>query len=74
MTNYNMAVVIERDKDGFFASCPSLQGCYTQGDTYEEAVNNIRDAIVLHIQDRVARGEEIPVAEFVSVATVEVAA
>lgn len=46
----NLAVVIEKDKDGYFASCPSLQGCYTQGDSYDEVLNNIKDAIYLHLE------------------------
>lgn len=45
MTRYTFPVVIEKDEDGYFAHCPSLQGCYTRGDTYEEALANIRDAI-----------------------------
>jgi predicted RNase H-like HicB family nuclease len=69
-----MAVIIEKDRDGFYATCPALQGCYTQGDSYEEALSNIKDAIALHIQDRVARGEEIINPEFISVATLEIAA
>jgi predicted RNase H-like HicB family nuclease len=28
-----LPVVIEKDADGYFAYCPQLQGCYTQGDT-----------------------------------------
>jgi len=43
MTRYTFPVVIEKDEDGYFAYCPTLQGCYTQGDTYEEALANIRD-------------------------------
>ena len=50
-------VVIEKDEDGYFAYCPQLQGCYTQGDTYEEALANIQDAIKLHVEDRKAEGE-----------------
>jgi predicted RNase H-like HicB family nuclease len=46
--------VIEKDEDGYFVSCPVLQGCYSQGDSYEEAVDNIEDAIRLHIEDRIA--------------------
>lgn len=49
-----------------------LQGCYSQGDTYKEALANIKDAIRLHIEDRVADGEEIPEHVSVSVSTVEV--
>lgn len=74
MKKYTLPIIIEKDKDGYYAACPALQGCYTQGDTYEEALANIKDAIALHIQDRIARGEEIEAPEFVSVATLEVAA
>ena len=52
--------VVEKDEDGYFAYCPQLQGCYTQGDTYEEAVANLRDAIRLHIEDRLEDKEPIP--------------
>ncbi len=62
-----------RDGDGYFVSCPALQGCYSQGDTYEEAVENIKDAIRLHLQDRIASGEDIPEHISVSLSTVEVA-
>jgi predicted RNase H-like HicB family nuclease len=74
LTQYRFAVVIEKDQDGYYAYCPDLQGCYTQGDTYEEAVANIEDAIRLHIEDRRASGEEIPQVEQVSVTTLMVAA
>ena len=52
MSNYRFSVIIEKDDDGYFASCHELQGCYTQGDTYEDAVRNIKDAITLHVEDR----------------------
>jgi len=60
---YGLSVIIERDKYGYAAFCPELQGCYTQGDTYEEVIQNIKDAIKLHIEDRVANNEEIPQVE-----------
>jgi len=60
MSSYRFSVVVEKDKEGYFVFCPELQGCYSQGDTYEEALGNIRDAIRLHLEDRVASGEEIP--------------
>jgi predicted RNase H-like HicB family nuclease len=56
MRNITLPVVIERDADGYFVSCPALQGCYSQGDTYEEAIENIKDAVKLHIEDRIAEG------------------
>jgi predicted RNase H-like HicB family nuclease len=67
-----MPVVIERDQDGYFVFCPIRQGCYTQGDFYEEAMDNIQDAIQLHIADRLVAGEPIPNADMVSLATLEV--
>ncbi|HHT9121132.1 MAG TPA: type II toxin-antitoxin system HicB family antitoxin, partial [Candidatus Hypogeohydataceae bacterium YC41] len=66
------SVIIEKDKEGYFAFCPELQGCYTQGDTYEEAVENIKDAIRLHVEDRIEEGEDIPQPESVSITTMEV--
>ena len=73
MITYKFSVVIEKDADGYFASCPELQGCYTQGDTYEEVLENIKDAIRLHIEDRIESGEDIPQSESVSLTMMEVA-
>jgi len=73
MATYKFSVVIEKDIDGYFASCPELQGCYTQGDTYEEVSANIKDAIRLHIEDRLEGNEEIPQPESVSLTLMEVA-
>jgi predicted RNase H-like HicB family nuclease len=50
---YKFTVVVERDEDGrYLAICPALQGCYTEGETLEEARELIRDAIQLHVEDR----------------------
>ena len=72
MVSYRFSVVIEKDKDGYFAFCPELQGCYTQGDTYEEILVRIKDAIRLHLEDRIESGEEIPRAEAVSLTSLEI--
>jgi len=63
---FRFSAVIEKDKDGYFAFSPELQGCYVQGDTYKEALENIRDAIRLHVEDRLENGEEIPQPESIS--------
>jgi len=73
MKLYRFSVVIEKDEDGYFAFCPELQGCYTQGETYEEVLDNIKDAIRLHVEDRLETGEEIPQASVVSLTSLEVA-
>ena len=60
MADYEFTVVIERDEDGrYVAVCPALQGCYTEGETEEEARDLILDAIRLHVQDRLDTGEPI---------------
>jgi len=70
MKTYFFPIIIEKDEEGYNASCPALQGCYTQGDSYEEAMENIVDAIKLHVKDRQAERENIPVFRTVSVSTV----
>jgi len=73
MRKYKLSVVIEKDANGYFAYCPELQGCYTQGETYEEVLGNIKDAIKLHLQDRAESGEDIPEVEMMSFTQVEIA-
>lgn len=72
MRKFTLPIVIEKDEDGYFAFCPVLQGCYTQGDSYEEVFTNISDAARLHIEDRLSNDERIPTAEMVSLTTLEV--
>jgi len=74
MKRYLLDVVIEKDKNGYFAYCPLIQGCYTQGDTYEEALANIKDAIRLHLEEIEASKGTIPNPESISVTTLEIAA
>ncbi|NOZ58170.1 MAG: type II toxin-antitoxin system HicB family antitoxin [Euryarchaeota archaeon] len=45
-------VIVEEDKEdgGYVVSVPSLSGCYSQGDTIEEALENIKEAIELYLE------------------------
>ncbi len=72
MKRYKFSVVIEKTEDGYFAFCPELQGCYTQGETYEEILENIKDVLRLHIEDRLKDGEKIPEFEMISLTSVEI--
>ncbi len=74
MGGYRFAIIIEKDGDGYFAYCPELQGCYSQGETFEEVIENIKDAIKLHIEDRIANNEPVVTSEVISLTSVEVAA
>jgi predicted RNase H-like HicB family nuclease len=74
LNDYRFTVVIGHDKDGYWGECPELQGCYTQGDTLEETVENLREAVTLHVEDRIECGDEdIPSSDSVSLVTLDVA-
>jgi len=46
---YKVNVIFTEDEHGYFVYCPELPGCHTQGDTFEEAKVNIREAIDLYL-------------------------
>ena len=51
VNNLQFKVLIEQDENGVFvASVPAIPSCHTQGDTYEEAVKNIEEAIELCLE------------------------
>lgn len=51
-TKFNFPVLIERGEDRYFvAQCPILEGCYTQGKTKEEALENLREVIALILEE-----------------------
>jgi predicted RNase H-like HicB family nuclease len=55
---FRLPVIIEQDEDGIFiVECPVIQGCHSYGYTLEEALENIKEAIQLCIEERVAHGE-----------------
>jgi predicted RNase H-like HicB family nuclease len=47
---YRLTAVIEKDHDGYYAYCPELKGCQSQGDTLEEVRANIQEAIELYVE------------------------
>lgn len=54
-------VILEQESDGgFVAIVPALPGCVTQGDTRDEALANVREAMELYIEDCVAAGDPVP--------------
>ena len=59
---YTYTVVLEpAEEGGFVVTVPALPEVGTQGDTYDEAMANAREAIELVIEDRVARSAPIPI-------------
>ncbi len=47
---HKVSIVIEKDDYGYYAYCPELDGCQTQGDTVEEVLTNIHEAIELYLE------------------------
>ena len=51
-----LPVLVERGEDGFYVvECPVLPGCYTQGKTMDEALQNIREVIALVLEEKDAQ-------------------
>ncbi len=54
-------VILEKEPDGgYVVSVPALPGCVSQGDSREEALANIREAIQLYVDDCRAAGDPVP--------------
>jgi predicted RNase H-like HicB family nuclease len=61
MTAIYYTVLIEPEEEGgYHAFCPALPGCHTQGETIEETLENIKEAVELYIESLKEHGEELP--------------
>jgi predicted RNase H-like HicB family nuclease len=57
LTHMKFLTTLERDEDGvWIAECPSIPGCVSQGETRQEALTNIREAIAACLEVRADRG------------------
>ncbi|HEX6370666.1 MAG TPA: type II toxin-antitoxin system HicB family antitoxin [Longimicrobium sp.] len=54
-------VVLQKSEEGYSVSCPGLPGCWSQGETEEEALENIQDAIQEYLAavDDITQGREV---------------
>jgi predicted RNase H-like HicB family nuclease len=50
MIQKKIPVIVEVDENGYYVYCPSLKGCHSQGDTLEEALENIKEAIEVYLE------------------------
>ncbi len=48
--SYKVSVVIEKDEFGYYAYSPELEGCQSQGDSFEEVMANIKEAVELYLE------------------------
>lgn len=70
--SYKVSIVIEKDKDGYYAYCPELEGCQTQGDTFEEVLANIKEAIELYLETLSAEERKTLLSQEILTTTLEV--
>jgi predicted RNase H-like HicB family nuclease len=58
---YDFKIMLEPDEEsgGYIVTCPSLPGCYSQGDTVDEAMTNIKEAILLCLEDMDSQNQKI---------------
>ena len=59
---YTYTIILDPDpEEGVYAvTVPALPGCFTQGETVEEAIEMAKDAIALHIEGLIAHGLPVP--------------
>jgi predicted RNase H-like HicB family nuclease len=67
-------IVHEAEEGGYWVEVPALPGCYTQGETLDEALMNAREAIESHLEALRSDGREVPQEDVVIVREVEVEA
>jgi predicted RNase H-like HicB family nuclease len=61
MSTYRYTVIFDREPDGgYHAFCPALRGCHSEGDTLDDALINIREAVEAYLESIKAHGEPIP--------------
>ncbi|ENU13706.1 type II toxin-antitoxin system HicB family antitoxin [Acinetobacter baumannii] len=63
---YPIAIERGTDTEAFGVSVPDIPGCFSAGDTLEEAIENVKEAISSHLEILAEDGEEIPLASDVS--------
>lgn len=61
MKMYNYKIVVEEcEEGGFYAECPAFTGCHVEGETYEETMKEIKEAVKVFIDDYRSRNEVLP--------------
>ncbi len=50
MNDVQVGIVIEKNEHGYYEYCPELEGCQSQGDSLEEVMSNIKEAVELYLE------------------------
>lgn len=71
MTKYTV-ILIPEEEGGYSVEIPALPGCYTQGETREEAIAMAKEAIELYLESCKAHGESLPWESCVEPVSIEI--
>ncbi|NMC05524.1 MAG: type II toxin-antitoxin system HicB family antitoxin [Candidatus Lokiarchaeota archaeon] len=73
MAKQKYIVVIEQDEDGIYiGSVPALKGCHSQGDTLDELLENMKEAIEAHLEYLKHTRDEVPADRFNGISEIEI--
>ena len=67
-----VVVIHSADEGGYWAEVPSLEGCFAQGETVEDTLDDVRSAIASYLEALRADGQPLPDAQSVIIGTVTV--
>ena len=65
-------VIHKAEEGGYWAEVPALEGCYSQGESVDETINNVKEAIESHISALKEEGKNLPKDEIVILSHVAV--
>jgi predicted RNase H-like HicB family nuclease len=69
-----VSVVIEQDEHGCYAWCPALKGCQSQGESVEETLTNVREAIELFLETLTDAERSVALSQEILTTVIEVRA
>ena len=56
--NAKLSMICTKQSNGaYFAVCPEIKGCFTQGDTYEEACDNLKELVDITIKEELSKDD-----------------
>jgi predicted RNase H-like HicB family nuclease len=62
-----LTMICSRQENGsYFAVCPEVKGCYTQGDTYEETVANLKELVEITVKEDLTEEERLNIRQSTS--------
>lgn len=74
---YQIVIIKEPEDPGYYAVVPALPGCFSDGDTIEETITNVHEAILGYLEARQLVGDPVPeeqIAPVMTTVTVSLAA